>query len=262
MINVISFPNLGLSFTINRVAFSIGGFSVYWYGILIALGLLLAIVYGVRECPKVGISHDDLFNMLIIALPVAIICARTYYVIFSWDFYKNDIAGIFDIRNGGIAIYGAVIGAVAVVLSYCRIKKLNLGEVLDVLAIGLLIGQVIGRWGNFVNGEAFGSVTTLPWAMTVERSGSIVGEMVHPTFLYESLWNLAGVGILLAYKKIKKFGGEIFAGYMAWYGLGRAMIEGLRADSLYIGPLRVSQMLALACFIAGAIIIIYKRKKR
>lgn len=261
MINVISFPNIGLSFTVNRAAISIGGFTVYWYGIIIALGLLLAVAYGTRECAKVGISQDDFFNMLIIALPVSIICARAYYVIFSWEFYQNNIAGIFDIRNGGIAIYGAVIGAAATVLSYCRKKKLNVGAVLDVLAIGLLIGQSIGRWGNFVNGEAFGAVTNLPWAMTVERGGAIVGKLVHPTFLYESLWNGIGILVLLAYKKIKKFDGEIFAGYMAWYGFGRAMIEGLRADSLYIGPIRVSQLLALVCLLAGTAIIIYKRKK-
>ncbi len=262
MINVISFPNIGLSFTVNRAAITIGGFSVYWYGIIIALGLLLAVAYGIRECPKVGISHDDFFNMLIIALPVSVICARAYYVIFSWELYQNNIAGIFDIRNGGIAIYGAVIGAAAVVLAYCRKKKLNVGAVLDVLAIGLLIGQAIGRWGNFVNGEAFGAVTALPWAMTVERGGVVVGESVHPTFLYESLWNGIGIAVLLTYKKIKKFDGEIFAGYMVWYGLGRAMIEGLRADSLYIGPIRVSQMLAFVCVIVGTVIIIYKRKKR
>lgn len=262
MITVVTFPKLGLYFNMNRAAFTIGNFPVYWYGLIIALGLCLAIIYGIYESRRVGLSSDDLFNMLLIALPVAIVCARLYYVIFSWDSYKNDLLSILDIRSGGIAIYGAVIGATLSVYLYCRKKKLSLGLVLDILAIGLLIGQAVGRWGNFVNGEAFGTSTNLPWAMTVKQNGKILGEMVHPTFLYESLWNAIGIVVLLLYKRIRKFNGELFCGYLVWYGLGRAMVEGLRSDSLYIGVFRVSQLLALVCFIIGILIIIYKRRER
>ncbi len=261
MINVITFPRLGLSFTINRAAINIGSFSIYWYGLLITFGMLLAILYGIRESKKSGISSDDFFNMLIIAIPVSIICARAYYVIFSWDMYKNNILDIFDIRGGGLAIYGGVIGAALTVIIYCRTKKLNLGTVLDMLAVGLLIGQAIGRWGNFVNGEAFGATTSLPWGMTIQTDGKVIAESVHPTFFYESVWNFIGVGVLLLYKKHKRFSGELFCAYMVWYGAGRTIIEGLRADSLYLGPIRVSQLLAAMTVIVGIILIICLRKR-
>ena len=262
MINNISFPNLGLEFKINRAAFTIGSFSVYWYGILIALGLFLAIWYGYAECRRTGFNSDHMINMLLIALPLAIVCARAYYVIFNFDLYRDDLLSILDIRSGGIAIYGAVIGAFLSVYFYCRKNKLCLGTVLDLLAVGLLIGQAIGRWGNFVNGEAYGGYTTLPWAMTIENNGRLVAESVHPTFLYESLWNSIGVFLLLLLKKRKRFEGELFSSYMIWYGLGRFMIEGLRADSLYIGPLRISQLVSLCILIAGIIIIIKNYRKK
>lgn len=261
MINVISFPKLGLSFTINRAAINIGNFSIYWYGLLITFGMFLAILYGIRESRKSGIDSDDFFNMLIIAIPVSIICARAYYVIFSWDMYKNNISEIFDIRGGGLAIYGGVIGAALTVIIYCHTKKLNLGAVLDMLAVGLLIGQAIGRWGNFVNGEAFGAVTSLPWGMTVQTDGTVIAESVHPTFFYESVWNFIGIGVLLLYKRRRKFSGELFCAYMVWYGAGRTMIEGLRADSLYLGSIRVSQLLAAMTVIIGIVLIICIRKK-
>ncbi len=260
MINQISFPNLNLNFTVNRVAFEIFGFSVYWYGILICLGLILAICYGLKESKKTGLSQDDLTNMLLLSVPIAIICARLYYVIFSWDSYKNDLGSVFDIRNGGLAIYGGIIGACLVIFFYCKKKKLSIGMALDLLSIGLLIGQSIGRWGNFVNGEAFGGPTSLPWAMTIINQGEVIADSVHPTFLYESLWNIIGIGILLIYKKKTVFNGELFSAYMVWYGLGRSLIEGLRADSLYIGIFRVSQILAVLTMLVGVIIIILGRR--
>lgn len=262
MINQISFPFLGLEFEINRVAFSIFGMPIYAYGLIIALGLVLAFVYAVHETKKVGISQDDLLNMLIIAVPVSVICARLYYVIFSWEYYKDNLSEIFNIRGGGIAIYGAVIGAVAVVLIYCKIKKLSFGKVVDVLAVGLLIGQAVGRWGNFVNGEAFGESTTLPWAMTVIRDGRVVADMAHPTFVYESLWNTIGILVLVFCKSKKTFEGEVFCEYMIWYGIGRMFIEGLRTDSLFIGPIRISQLLSLCLVIIGIIIIVGKKHKK
>lgn len=261
MTNVITFPRLGLSFTLNRAAIAIGNFSVYWYGLIITFGMLLAILYGLRESKFCGISSDDFFNMLIIAIPVSIICARAYYVIFSWDMYKDNIADVFDIRGGGLAIYGGVIGAVATVIIYCRAKKISLSSVLDMLAVGLLIGQSIGRWGNFVNGEAFGAATSLPWGMTVYTDGRLIAESVHPTFFYESLWNFIGIWVLLLYKRRKKANGELFCAYLIWYGAGRTFIEGLRADSLYLGAFRVSQLLAALTAILGIVIIIYLRKK-
>ena len=261
MINVISFPGLNLEFTINRVAFSIGNFSIYWYGIIIAIGLTLALLYGIRECKKVGLNLDDFYNMVLICIPSAIICARIYYVIFSFDMYKDDLLSVFDIRNGGIAIYGGIIGTFLAILIYCRTKHIKLGIPLDMLAVGLLVGQAIGRWGNFVNAEAYGAATTLPWAMTIESGIHTVAESVHPTFLYESLWNAAGIIVLLLFKKHKKFDGEVFSLYMIWYGLGRMLIEGLRADSLYIGSIRVSQLLSLIILATGLILIIINRLK-
>ncbi len=262
MQNIITFPKLGLEFKVSRAAFEIGDFPIFTYGLLITLGLIIAVIYGYKQCKVNSLDTDDFFNMLILAIPVSIICARAYYVIFSWNQYRNDILSIFDIRSGGLAIYGGVIGAAAVVIIYCRKKKINIGVVLDMLAVGLLIGQAIGRWGNFVNGEAFGTVTDLPWAMTIESDGRITAENVHPTFLYESIWNALGIIVLLVYKRHTLFNGELFCGYMAWYGLGRMFIEGLRSDSLYLfGTVRVSQMLAVLTFAVGIGVIIIRRRR-
>lgn len=252
MINHISFPNLGLAFDVNRTAFSVFGINIYWYGIIIAAGMILAFIYGAREFKRQGMKQDDLLNMFLISVPVAILCARLYYVVFSFDLYRDDLRSILDIRNGGIAVYGSLIGAGVVVVIYCLKKKLNVGEVLDVLAVGFLIGQAIGRWGNFVNGEAFGSPTTLPWAMSIAQDGVTYANSVHPTFLYESVWNAVGAALLLIYKRHKKFSGELFCAYILWYGAGRFWIEGLRTDSLYIGSVRVSQVVALLSVFFGA----------
>ena len=261
MINNISFPGLGLEFSVNRAPFSVFGFPVYAYGLIIALGLVLAFVYASREAKKTGISDNDFFNMFLIGLPVAVLCARIYYVIFSWDYYKHNLSEILNIREGGIAIYGAVLGAALVVLIYCKVKKINIVKVLDVLSVSLLIGQAVGRWGNFVNGEAFGESCNLPWAMTIVRGMRTIAESVHPTFLYESLWNAAGVGVLLLFKRKKVFEGELACCYMVWYGIGRMFIEGLRADSLYLGTFRVSQILSAVLVLAGLILIIKNHKK-
>lgn len=264
MVNHILFPNLGLSLTL-RESFQIFGFSIYWYAVIIVTGMVLAVWYAIRMFPKKGLEQDDLFNMFLIALPTAIICARAYYVIFSWNDYKDNLWQIFNIRGGGLAIYGGVIGAAAVVLLYCNRKKISFAKVFDILAVGLLIGQAVGRWGNFVNAEAFGDPnrpTNLPWAMTILG----VAENVHPTFLYESLWNAAGIILLLLYqKKLQRADGELFLTYLLWYGLGRVWIEGLREDSLMLmtTPLqiRVSQVLAGLSAFAGAVGIILLRRK-
>ncbi len=261
MINNISFPGLGLEFEISRSLFSVFGIDVYTYGMIIAVGVILGFIYATREVDRQGISQDDFLNMFLIGLPAAIVCARLYYVVFSWKSYKDNLTEIFNIRGGGIAIYGGVIGASAAVLIYCRKKKINVKSVFDILAVGLLIGQAIGRWGNFVNGEAFGGPTNLPWAMNVRQDGVLIAESVHPTFFYESVLNVFGVLVLCVYKRKKVFEGEIFCGYMVWYGLSRFLIEGLRADSLYIGSFRVSQLLSAVLVVVGVIIIIKNRKK-
>ena len=261
MINNITFPGLGLEFELSRSLFSIFGIDVYTYGLLIAIGVVLGFVYATRETQKQGISQDDFLNMFLIGVPAAIVCARLYYVIFSWESYKDNLIDIFNIRGGGIAIYGGVIGAAASILIYCKVKNLNAKKVFDILAVGLLIGQTIGRWGNFVNGEAFGGHTDLPWAMTIKQDGRLVAYSVHPTFFYESVLNALGILVLCLYKRKQAFDGEIFCGYMVWYGFSRMLIEGLRADSLYLGAFRVSQVLSALLVITGLIIIIKNRKK-
>ncbi len=260
MINNISFPALGLDFTISRAAFSVFGADIYTYGLLIGAGIILGFVYAVREADKVGLKQDDLLNMFLIAVPTAIVCARIYYVIFSLNEYRAHPAEMFNIRNGGLAIYGGIIGSAAVIFTYCRVKKIDMGKVFDILAIGLLIGQVIGRWGNFVNGEAFGRETSLPWAMKIVTDGVLVTSGAHPTFLYESLWNLCGIAVLSAYKKRTVFQGELFCGYLTWYGVGRMMIEGLRTDSLYLGVFRVSQLLSALLAAVGIAVIVFGRR--
>ncbi len=268
MTNIISFPGLGLKFEVNRAAFSIGNFPIYSYGLIITLGLILAVIYGFKQCvpqepgekTEDGLGVDDFLNMLLCAIPASIICARIYYVVFSWDAYKDNLLSVFDIRSGGLAIYGGIIGAVLTLVVYCRKKKINIGTVLDILSVGLLIGQAIGRWGNFVNGEAFGCETSLPWAMTIEEGGKIIANSVHPTFLYESLWNAVGIIVLIIYKKHIRFRSELFCAYLVWYGAGRMIIEGLRTDSLYLGPIRVSQLLAAVTAVAGAALIMIRRR--
>ena len=251
MEHVISFPAIGLEFTVNRVAANIFGKDIFWYGIIICAGFILAALYVNARVKEFGITSDNLIDCMIICVPVGIICARIYYVIFEWDYYSQHPSEIIAIWNGGIAIYGAVIGVLIGLLVYSRVKKLSFATLCDLAALGLLIGQCIGRWGNFVNGEAHGGETSLPWGMSIDGAAP-----VHPTFLYESLWNLIGFVALHFYSKKRKFKGELALLYVAWYGLGRAWIEGLRTDSLYIGSIRVSQALAaVSCIVAIAVLV-------
>ncbi len=270
----ISFPRLNLSFNIDRVAFTIGDKNVYWYGIIIAIGFLVAVTCALYLAKKYGMKQDTVIDIVLIATPISIVCARLYYVVFRWDYYSLHPDEIIAIWNGGIAIYGAVIGAVIVAVIYCKIKKENLSLFCDIGAIGLLIGQSIGRWGNFVNQEAFGANTNLPWGMTGDRIESQLYELladgmevnpnmpVHPTFLYESLWNFVFLVIFLALFGKRRFDGQIFFSYLISYGLGRFFIEGLRTDSLLIGSFRVSQIVALICALVGIAFMIYGFKKR
>ena len=251
MEHLISFPALGLEFTLNRVACNVFGKDIYWYGIIICIGFVLAALYVNARVKEFGVTSDNLVDCLIICVPTGIVCARIYYVIFEWGYYSQHPSEIIAIWNGGIAIYGAVIGVLIALLVYSRVKKLPFATLCDLAALGLLIGQCIGRWGNFVNGEAHGGPTDLPWGMSIDGA-----DPVHPTFLYESVWNLVGFVGLHFYSKRRKVRGEIALLYVAWYGLGRAWIEGLRTDSLYLGTLRVSQVLAaLSCIAAVAVLV-------
>ena len=259
LLTQITFPRLGSSgwsFNIDRVAFSIFGLNVYWYGLIIAIGFLLAVIYCFRLSKKYNLNPDDLTNFRIFAVPLSIIGARAYYVFFKYqEYYYGNPQLIYRIWDGGLAIYGAVIAGVITAIVFCRIRRIRIGTMLDICAMGLLIGQCIGRWGNFVNGEAYGSVTyAYPWIMQVNG-----GPSVHPCFLYESLWNLVGFIILHFYTKKRRYCGEIFLLYVAWYGFGRGLIEGLRADSLYLfgTGLRVSQALGFASCVVALGILVY-----
>ena len=260
MYGTISFPGLGLSFNPSRVAFSIGSKPIYWYGIIIAAGFLLAVYYAMKRANQFGLTQDNIIDMLICAVPLAIIGARAYYCLFSWNLYKDDPIRVLYIWEGGLAIYGGVIGAVIGLFIYTKVKKVKTSAMLDIGGLGLLIGQSIGRWGNFMNREAFGAQTGsfLRMGLT-DASGATI--YVHPTFLYESVWNAIGLLILHFYSKRRKFDGQIFLMYLGWYGLGRMFIEGLRTDSLYVGSsnLRVSQLLAGVCFLAVVIFLVYDK---
>ena len=277
----IIFPGLGgLELNPPR-AFMIGNFPVYFYGVIIAVGLTLAVIYGLKRSKQFGLKQDDILDGVIFIVPFAIICARLYYVFSEMDSFKT-FADVVNIRNGGLAIYGGVIGAAIGVVVFSKVKKVRLAAVLDLVAISFLIGQSIGRWGNFINREAFGSYTDGILAMQIWESnlGSGTGGAfdqlrqaaveidgrffisVHPTFLYESLWNATGFVLLHFLSKKRQYDGQMALGYVAWYGLGRAMIEGLRMDSLYWGPFRASQLLAAVTCVVAVMVLVLMCLKR
>ncbi len=238
------------------VAFEIFGAPVRWYGIIISLGILLASLISIRAAKNRGYTEDLVIDLLLFAVPISILGARLYYVAFSWDKYKDNLGDILNIREGGLAIHGALIAAVIVALVYAKVKKINFWTIADILAPGIILGQGIGRWGNFVNQEAHGGPTDLPWAIIIE------GQKVHPTFLYESLWNLLVFGFLIWFRKKKsKVRGETFLLYIALYSVGRFFIEGLRTDSLMFGSFRVAQLISIASIIGALIIFAVRRKK-
>ena len=252
---VISFPGLGIEINPPR-GFQIGSMSVYFYGVIIAFGLLLAVLYGLKRSSQFGLKEDDILDGVLGIVPLSIIFARAYYCIFSWADFKDNPIEVLYIWNGGIAIYGAVIGAALGVMLFSLIKKVKLAAVLDLVAISFLIGQFIGRWGNFFNREAFGAETDVFIRM------GIGSTYHHPTFLYESLWNVVGFVLLHFLSKHRRYDGQMALGYAAWYGLGRTFIEGLRTDSLYWGNFRVSQLLAaVTCFAAAIILVVMAFRK-
>lgn len=260
MYTEITFPSLGLKLN-PSTGFSIGSLNVKWYGVIIAFGLFLAVVYACRRCKEFGITVDDLTDGVLAIVPLSIVCARAYYCIFNWAQYRDNPISCLYIWQGGLAIYGGVIGAIIGIAVFCKIKKVNMAAVLDITMLGFLIGQSIGRWGNFFNREAFGYETDSFLRMGLLNSSTGVVTYYHPTFLYESLWNLVGFVLLHIMSKHRKFDGQVALGYAAWYGLGRVWIEGLRTDSLYIGStgVRVSQLLAGVSFVVGGAFLIYFR---
>jgi phosphatidylglycerol:prolipoprotein diacylglycerol transferase len=261
----IAFPGLGIEINPPE-GFSIASFTVKFYGIAIALGLLLAVIYGLKRKKQFGLKEDDILDGVLGIVPFAIICARAYYCIFSWKTFAANPLRVLYIWEGGLAIYGGVIGAALGVVVFCLIKKIKLGTVLDLVALGFLIGQCVGRWGNFFNREAYGAETEsfLRMGLHLTASGSETAALYyyHPTFLYESLWNLAGFVILHFLSKKRQYDGQIALGYAVWYGFGRTLIEGLRTDSLYLGQFRVSQLLAaFSCFAAAVALIVLAFRK-
>ena len=253
---IIDFAGLGLK--INPPAgFSIGSFEVRFYGLIIALGLVLAVVYSLRRREQFGLSEDDLLDGVLWIAPFAIVCARLYYCAFEWERYADNPISILYIWEGGIAIYGAVIGAAIGVVLHCKVfKKISVLATLDLVSLGFMIGQMLGRWGNFFNREAHGGVTDSFLRMGLINPLTGTGEYYHPTFLYESLWNLIGFIAIHFLSKKRKYDGQVALMYVAWYGLGRCFIEGLRTDSLWWGNFRVSQVLAAASCLAAVIVLI------
>ncbi|MBQ7583881.1 MAG: prolipoprotein diacylglyceryl transferase [Lachnospiraceae bacterium] len=279
-VNDIAFPNLGIYLHDVPKNFTVFGFTIALYGVIIAIGMMLGVAIAVYDRKSRGLNDDPIWDLALIGIPSGIIGARIYYVIFAWDFYKYDPIQIFNIRQGGLAIYGGVIGALISILIYCRVKKESFFELWDSVALGFLIGQALGRWGNFFNREVFGGYTDNIFAMRLpidavrERDivpglAAAIGEgenfiQVHPTFLYESMWNLALLIILFFYRKHKKFPGEIMLLYIAGYGAGRFWIEAIRTDQLYITgtTVPVSMVLAAVMVVIGVGADIYFRIKK
>ena len=266
----VSFPGLGINdLEINRTAFSIGSFNVYWYGILIATGLLLAVLYAYFNAHRYDVDRNKLIDCVIVGIITAVIGARLYYVAFKWEFFSSDPVRILDIRDGGLAIYGGIIGALVGGLLVAKIKKIKFMPILDITMTGFLIGQAIGRWGNFFNQEAFGSETDSLFRMISENT-VIDGKnvAVHPCFLYESVW--CALGFLLLFivnRKFQKYHGQVFYLYLVWYGFERMIVEGLRTDSLYLPfqvfgyDVRISQALSAVLVLAGLILLIVNRNR-
>ena len=274
--NRISFPKLGLELTVRSTAFTLFGFSVTWYGVLITVGMMLAMFYAFRRMRSFGLDADRALDGIIGGVIGGIIGARLYYVIFHWESYTGDWKTIFNIRNGGLAIYGGIIGAFLVGSVVCKLRKVRLLPMYDIVSLGFLIGQCIGRWGNFMNHEAFGCNTDSILGMTsgkiqswIERNysdGSLIStQPVHPCFFYESMWCLLGFILLhIVSKKWRKFDGQIFLMYVIWYGTGRFFIEGLRTDSLYAGTLKISQVVAVISVVTALVLLLigFARTKR
>ncbi len=268
----VSFPGLGITVNIDQVAFSIFGIEVYWYGILISLGMVLCVVLGMLHSKKNKFSSDLVFDVILVSLPCAIVGARLYYVLSEWEMYSGDLIKIFDTRSGGLAVYGGILGAFIGTLIMCKIRKIPFSAVVDFCVVYIPLGQAIGRWGNFFNQECFGTTTTLPWGMKSSEVESYLRlyfpdldstMAVHPTFFYEFLATITIFFILLYVRKYSKHAFESMAVYMILYGVARFFIEGLRTDSLYIGDtgIRTSQLFSAVLVVSGVIYLVVAYKK-
>lgn len=258
-----------IKLALNPIAFQLGALQVHWYGVIIACGVLLALWLAIREGRRQGISEDQFYDYLLWALPVAIICARIYYVTFQWSYYRYHPGEIIAIWDGGIAIYGAIIGGFIVLLLFCRARGLNYWTMLDIIAPTVILAQAMGRWGNFFNQEAFGRVTTHAALLAQHLPSWLIQQMYIqgsyrvPTFLYESSWDLLGFIVLMSLRHRHHLfkQGEVFLAYVAWYAAGRFVVEGMRTDSLMLGPIRVSQLLSVLFFIAALAVWIGRRRR-
>jgi phosphatidylglycerol:prolipoprotein diacylglycerol transferase len=273
----LSFPGLGLDFVLNPVAFTVFGWSIRWYGVIIAVGFLAGMLYCMGRVKTFGVYGDRFMDVILGAVLLGIVGARLYYVAFRWEDYRENPITIFFTWWGGIAIYGGLIGAVVAILIMTKLRKVKLLPAMDLAVGGLILAQAVGRWGNFINIEAFGSNTTAPWGMTGPAVAQYLRDNrqaltaigvtvdpslpVHPTFFYESIWCLIGFALIFWYTKRRRFDGELTLVYFLWYGLGRAVVEGFRTDSLLFGTVRVSQLVAVLCVIASAIALIAIRSK-
>lgn len=255
--------------SINPIAVSFGPFEIHWYGIIIATGVLIAVYLALKEARARNVSEDDLLNMILWALPFSIIGARIYYVAFEWPYYAKNPGEIIKVWHGGIAIYGGLIAAILVFLIYCRRHHLSIWLILDIAAPTVLIAQAIGRWGNFMNQEAFGAKTSLSFLNSLHLPNWIIQQMLidgsyrQPTFLYESLWSFIGFIIIMSIRHLPNWfkEGEIFLMYVMWYSFGRFFVEGMRTDSLYLtSTIRVSQLLSIILFVGAIICWIWRRK--
>jgi phosphatidylglycerol:prolipoprotein diacylglycerol transferase len=239
----------------NPVAFELFGLEVRWYGIIMASAMLFGVLLAMYRAKKQGHHEDSIIDLALVVLPAAIVGARLYYVAFEWQYYSGNLSKIINMREGGMAIHGGVIAALVAGIFYTKFKKLPTWQYADIAAPSVILGQAIGRWGNFINQEAHGGPTDLPWGIIID------GVKVHPTFLYESIWNIMVLAFLLVYEKKKKFEGELMCWYGALYSLGRFFIEGMRTDSLMVGPFRTAQLISLAIIAFCAGIIVIGRKK-
>lgn len=256
----IVFPGINLNLKLNSVAINIFGISIYWYAIFIVGAILIGLLLCKKDDGKYNIKFDDILTMILIVVPISILCARMYYVIFRLDYYKNNILEILNIRDGGLAIYGGIIGGAVTIFVYSRFKKINFLDLLDYIVPYLALGQAIGRWGNFFNQEAYGIETNSIFRMGIIEQGKYIE--VHPTFLYESICNLAIFIILYLMRNKRKYKGQLTYIYLTLYGFARCFIEGIRIDSLMFGKCRVSQLLSIAIFFIFGMVLIYKLKKK
>ncbi len=259
--NTIAFPGLGIDgFNLNPVAFTIFGHDIMWYGIILTLAMVAGFFIAMRNAKIEGIKSEDVMDLAIWIMIFSVVGARLYYVLMTLDRYDSFL-DVIAVWNGGLAVYGGIMGGVLALLVVTKIKKISPIKTMDMIAPGLFLGQCIGRWGNFCNAEAHGVVTELPWRMGIQYAGTSAMKYYHPTFLYESLWTLLGFTILMLLYKKKKYDGQHTLFYITWYGFGRFFIEGLRTDSLYIGPLRVSQVVAAICVVVGIVLFIVNGRR-